>query len=150
MQILTHCDVHSLGLILSCMPNLHEFSFTFIMERFAIPFNDVLLDGNIWQNILTIHVPYLNKFDIHISVMREELFGLKSILDSFRCFVTQYDGWHMAVSRWETFEKKCKLKKRRCLFDSSHCSPPSTLRAFFFVLFFSYKYSLKIDRKHEK
>ena len=83
LQILTHCDIHSLGLILYCMPNLRELSFTFIMEHHAIPFNDVLLNGNIWQNRLTIHVPYLNKFDIHISVMCQELFDLKSILDSF-------------------------------------------------------------------
>ena len=83
LQILTHCDIHSLGLILYCMPNLHELNFTFIMEHRAIPFNDVLLNGNIWQNLLTIHVPHLNKFDIHISLMREELFDLNRFLIRF-------------------------------------------------------------------
>jgi hypothetical protein len=118
LQILTHCDIHSLGLILYCMPNLHELNFTFIMEHRAIPFNDVLLNGNIWQNLLTIHVPHLNKFDIHISLVREELFDLKSILDSFRCFITQYDGWHMAASQWKTLHEACKWRKRCCLFVS--------------------------------
>ncbi|CAF1474791.1 unnamed protein product, partial [Rotaria sordida] len=105
LQILTQFDIHSLGLILHCMPNLHEISFTFITKDLNTPFIDVLLNGNIWQQILISHVQYLNKFNIHISLLTDEgLFDLKSILDSFRCFVTQFDGWHMAISRLETFE----------------------------------------------
>jgi hypothetical protein len=134
LQVLTPCDIHSVGLVLSCMPNLRELNFTLVTEYLDTTLGDVLLNGNIWQKILINHVPYLNKFDIHISLIREGLFDLKSILDSFRCFVTQYDDWHMAVSQWETLGEACKWKKRCCLFDSSSCSGSSFFRAFFFVL----------------
>ncbi len=114
MQILTECDIHSLGLILHCMPNLREFCFTFFVGHFDTQYFDILLDGNNWQQTLTSHVPYLNKFDFHISfLMVEELFDLDWILNSFRYFVVQYDGWHMAISRWKTFRRfrPCKSKK---------------------------------------
>ncbi|CAF3871959.1 unnamed protein product [Rotaria sordida] len=106
LQILTQFDIHSLSLILYCMPNLQDINFTFITEYLDLdtPYIDVLLNGNIWQQILISHVPYLNTFNIHISLLTNDgLFDLQSILDSFRCFLTQFDGWHMAISRLETF-----------------------------------------------
>ncbi|CAF0908414.1 unnamed protein product [Rotaria sordida] len=105
LHILTQCDIHSLGLILHCMPNLREFSFTFIVEHLHTLFIDVLLNGNNWQQILTSHLSHLTKFDIHMSFLTHDgLVNSKLILDSFRCFCTQYDGWHMAISRWKTFQ----------------------------------------------
>ncbi|CAF3296569.1 unnamed protein product [Rotaria sp. Silwood2] len=104
LQILTQFDIHSLSLILYCMPNLQDINFTFITEYLDTPYIDVLLNGNIWQQILISHVTYLNTFNIHISLLTNDgLFDLQSILDSFRCFLTQFDGWHMAISRLETF-----------------------------------------------
>ncbi|CAF3743671.1 unnamed protein product [Rotaria sordida] len=114
LQILTQCDVDSLDIILRCMPNLREFTFTFIVGPLDTPYYNILLDGNNWQQVLTSRVPYLNKFDFHMSFyMFEESFNLDLILNSFRCFVTQYDDWHMAISRWKTFQEpiSCKLMK---------------------------------------
>ncbi|CAF4753646.1 unnamed protein product, partial [Rotaria sp. Silwood2] len=111
LQILTKFDIHSLDVILHCMPNLNELIFTFITKISNTPFIDILFNGHIWQQILINHVPYLNKFNIHISVLTDKgLFDLKSILDSFRCFVTQCDGWHMAVTRLQPFERPIKCK----------------------------------------
>ncbi|CAF3710140.1 unnamed protein product [Rotaria sp. Silwood1] len=85
LQILTKFDIHSLDVILRCMPNRHEISFTFITKNPNTPLIDILFNGNIWQQILINHVPYLNKFNIHISVLTDkELFDLKSVLVSFR------------------------------------------------------------------
>jgi hypothetical protein len=119
LQILTQFDIHSLSLILSCMSNLRELNFTYITEHLDTPFIDLLINGNIWQQILTSHVPYLNKFNIHMSLLTPERLDLKSILDSFRCFVRQYHGWQMAVSQWETYGHSipCKWSKWSCLFD---------------------------------
>ncbi|CAF3211177.1 unnamed protein product [Rotaria sp. Silwood2] len=112
LQILTKFDIHSLDVILHCMPNLNELIFTFITKISNTPFIDILFNGHIWQQILINHVPYLNKFNIHISVLTDKgLFDLKSILDSFRCFVTQYDGWHMAVTRLQPFERPIKYEE---------------------------------------
>ncbi|CAF1644962.1 unnamed protein product [Rotaria sordida] len=112
LQILTQFDIHSLSLILYCMPNLQDINFTFITEYFDTPYIDVLLNGNIWQQILISHVPYLNTFNIHISLLTNDgLFDLQSILDSFRCFLTQFDGWHMAISRLETFRYSIPYKR---------------------------------------
>ncbi|CAF2741349.1 unnamed protein product [Rotaria sp. Silwood2] len=111
LEILTQFDINSLGIILYCMPNLQQISFTFIAEYLDTSFINILFNGNIWQQILINYVPYLKKFDIYISVLTDKgLFDLKSILDSFRCFVTQYNGWNMSVTRLRAFEKPKKCK----------------------------------------
>ena len=113
LQILTQCDIHSLDFILHCMPNLQEFSLTLITGRLDTSFIDVLLDGNNWQQMLTRRISNLNKFDFHISFLTDQgLFDLNLILDSFHYFLARYDGWHMAISRWETFKGfiPCKSK----------------------------------------
>ncbi|CAF1445429.1 unnamed protein product, partial [Rotaria sordida] len=46
LQILTQFDIHSLDHILNCMPNLQDFSFTFIIGHLDTLFIDDLLDGN--------------------------------------------------------------------------------------------------------
>jgi hypothetical protein len=121
LHIFTQCNIHSLARVLHCMPNLQKFSFTFIVEYLHTPFIDVLLNGINWQQMLTSHVPHLIKFDIHISFLTHNgLLNSKLILDSFRCFLTQYHGWHMAISRWTTFQRSilCKSKKSYDLFYS--------------------------------
>ncbi|CAF3987268.1 unnamed protein product [Rotaria sordida] len=106
LQIFTEFDIHSLHHILHCIPNLQDFSFTLINEHLDTPFIDDLLDGNNWQQILTRHVSNLNKFNFHMSFLTDEgLFDLNLVLNSFRCFLTRYDNWHMAISRWEIFEE---------------------------------------------
>ena len=106
----TRCNVHLLALILRCMPNLQEFCFTFFVGLVNRTFN-ILLDGNYWQHMLTSHAPHLNKFDFHISFLMNEIsLNLDSILNSFQYFVTQYDGWHMSVSQWKTFQGRISCK----------------------------------------
>ncbi|CAF4550065.1 unnamed protein product, partial [Rotaria sp. Silwood2] len=106
LQIFTEFDIHSLHHILHCIPNLQDFSFSLIIEHLDTPFIDDLLDGNNWQQILIRHVSNLNKFNFHMSFLTDEgLFDLNLVLNSFRCFLTRYDNWHMAISRWETFEE---------------------------------------------
>ncbi|CAF3427275.1 unnamed protein product, partial [Rotaria sp. Silwood2] len=106
LQIFIEFDIHSLHHILHCIPNLQDFSFSLIIEHLDTPFIDDLLDGNNWQQILIRHVSNLNKFNFHMSFLTDEgLFDLNLVLNSFRCFLTRYDNWHMAISRWETFEE---------------------------------------------
>ncbi|CAF1283264.1 unnamed protein product [Rotaria magnacalcarata] len=112
LQILTQSDVHSIDHILHCMPNLQGFSFTLIMEDLDTPCIDDLIDGNVWQQILTRHVSNLKKFDFHMSFLTDErFFDLDLVLNSFRCFLTRYDGWHMAICRWKTFEEPISYKQ---------------------------------------
>lgn len=113
LYIFTQCNIHSLACVLHCMPNLQEFSFTFIVEYIHTPSIDVLLNGINWQQLLTSHVPHLIKFDIHISFLtHNRLLNSKLILDSFRCFLTQYHDWHIAISQWTNFQRfiLCKSK----------------------------------------
>jgi hypothetical protein len=104
-------DIRSLDLILRCMPNIQEFCFTLMDDYTDTPFIDIILDRDYWQQMLTSRVPYLKKFDFLMSlVMADNLIDLDWLLDSFRCFVTQYDGWHMAISRWEPFRRDIPCK----------------------------------------
>ena len=113
LQIPTIYDINLLSLILRCMPTLREFSFTYIEEYLDPLFIDTFIDGNHWQQILTNRVPYLNQFNFHISFITEKnntSFDLDWIVDSFRCFLTQYAGWHMAASQWQTFKDSIPCK----------------------------------------
>jgi hypothetical protein len=104
LQVLTKCDIHSLRLILRCMPNLQEFNLTLFIGLLGRQYFHILLDGNNWQQMVASHVPYLKKFEFHICffIMPEPM-DIDGILNSFQYFVTQFDGWHMAISRWKIY-----------------------------------------------
>ncbi len=113
LHMMTQCDLNCLNSVLHCMPNLEQFSFTFINERVNQPFIDTLLDGNNWQQILRNRLPNLIKFDVHMSLLTtNQQFDSKQILESFRCFVKEYSNWHLSVSRWKSFVDflPCKLR----------------------------------------
>ncbi|CAF1389964.1 unnamed protein product [Adineta steineri] len=105
LQIFTQCNIHSLNLILHCMPNLQELSLTLVNNHVNQWLIDSFINGNNWQRMLTSHVANLKVFDFHMSfLMDNRLLDSNVILNSFRYFVTHYNGWHMAISRWITFE----------------------------------------------
>ncbi|CAF4518274.1 unnamed protein product [Rotaria sp. Silwood2] len=100
--VMAPCDIYSIGLILHCMPNLYQFVFTLIRDRSLSPFIMDLIDGQNWQEMLTSHVPYLKKFDFHISLLKYgQPLDFDNIVNSFRCLVNLYHQWDMCISRWE-------------------------------------------------
>ncbi|CAF3338585.1 unnamed protein product [Rotaria sp. Silwood2] len=104
--IMARCDIHSIGLILRCMPNLHRFIFTLIGDQNIFPFTMDLINGQNWYEMLTNHVPYLNKFDFHISgIVNGESIDLDNILNSFKCFLNLYHDWNMCITRWKFMPK---------------------------------------------
>ncbi|CAF3017485.1 unnamed protein product [Rotaria sp. Silwood2] len=96
------CDIQLIGLILRCMPNLHRFVFTIIVDKNISPFMMDLINGENWREMLTCHVLYLNKFDFHISLLTNgQPIDLDNILNSFRSFINLYEKWDMCISRWK-------------------------------------------------
>jgi len=108
-------DVSFLEHILKCMPNLVQFTITFMVINKVLTNIIDALDGQFWENLLSRRAPHLCKFDFFISVIYtgREVVDLDDIIDSFECFVTRYDGWHMAASKWLT----CLLTRRKLKFD---------------------------------
>jgi hypothetical protein len=45
LQIFTQCDINSLDLILRCMSNLREFTFTFVVGYLDTLYYDILING---------------------------------------------------------------------------------------------------------
>jgi hypothetical protein len=95
-------DVSFLEHILNCMPNLIQFTITFMLINKILTNIIDVLDGQFWEELLSRHAPRLCKFDFFISVIHtgRQLVDLDDIVDSFEYFLTRYDGWHMAASRW--------------------------------------------------
>ncbi|CAF4118955.1 unnamed protein product, partial [Rotaria sordida] len=100
--VMARCDIRSIGLILRCMPNLHRFVFTLIVDFNISPFIMDLTNGKNWQEILTTYVPYLTKFDFYISFITSGMaIDLNEILNSFRCFLKLYYQWQIGINRWK-------------------------------------------------
>ncbi|CAF4115690.1 unnamed protein product [Rotaria sordida] len=100
--VMARCDIRSIGLILRCMPNLHRFVFTLIVDFNISPFIMDLTNGKNWQEILTTYVPYLTKFDFYISFITSGMaIDLNEILNSFRCFVKLYYQCQIGINRWK-------------------------------------------------
>ena len=110
--VMARCDIRSIDLILRCMPNIHRFIFTLIVDYHISPFIIDLIDGKNWQEMLTTYVPYLNKLDFHISFVTNGMpMDLNEILNSFRCFLKQYYQWQMGIKRWKVNpDLPCKSK----------------------------------------
>jgi hypothetical protein len=84
------------------MPNLHRFVFTYLFDIYIPPFTTDLMNGQNWREILTSHVPHLNKFDFHMSFLTSgEPIDLDNILNSFKCFSNLYHQWDMCITRWQ-------------------------------------------------
>lgn len=99
---MARCDIHSIGLILRCMPNLHRFVFTLLVDLNISPFTMDLINGKNWHEMLTSHVPYLNKFDFYISLLTNgEPIDLDNILNSFKCFLNLYHQWDICITKWK-------------------------------------------------
>ncbi|CAF4470688.1 unnamed protein product, partial [Rotaria sp. Silwood2] len=98
LQTKTMCDIHSLSLILRCMPNLHQFIFTFMSSHEISLYIDDMLDGHQWQQMLTSYVPHLETFDFLIGLFyTRPILNMDYIVHSFQYFVAHYNGWHMAI-----------------------------------------------------
>ncbi|CAF3896837.1 unnamed protein product, partial [Rotaria sp. Silwood1] len=86
--------------ILRCMPNLRYFFFTFgpYISKHFFPIE--LLDGYVWQEILELYVPYLSKFEFHMSIWKcYPPTDLDIVIDSFKHFVRKYSNWHMIIDQ---------------------------------------------------
>ncbi|CAF4658888.1 unnamed protein product [Rotaria socialis] len=96
-MLMIRCDIQ-----FRSMPNLHRFVFTIIVDKNISPFTMDLINGQNWREMLTCHVPYLNKFDFHMSLLtNDQPIDLDNILNSFRPFINLYEKWDMRISRWK-------------------------------------------------
>ncbi|CAF1440234.1 unnamed protein product [Adineta steineri] len=60
-----------------------------------------LLDGYAWQAMLELYVPYLLKFEFHMSIWKYcPRIDLNIVVNSFKYFVTKYSNWHMIIDQW--------------------------------------------------
>ncbi|CAF2797166.1 unnamed protein product [Rotaria sp. Silwood2] len=95
------CDIRSITYILRCMPNLIRFKFLHETRTVALPVIDDLANGYVWQQILEMHVPFLSKFDFHISIVKSySKLDIDMVVNSFQNFVKKYPKWQMIIDRW--------------------------------------------------
>jgi hypothetical protein len=73
LSIFANCDIRSIAYILRCMPNLIHFKFLHATRRVASQTAQDLVNGYTWQQMFEMHVPFLSKFDFHISIVRNLL-----------------------------------------------------------------------------
>ncbi|UJR29550.1 hypothetical protein I4U23_010767 [Adineta vaga] len=98
---MSRCDIHSLDLILRCIPNIHQFIFTLKVDHNISSFMMNLINENNWQEMLMTRVSYLKKFDFHISfITNGDGRDLNEILNSFKFCIKLYDQWQMGINRW--------------------------------------------------
>ncbi|CAF1217550.1 unnamed protein product [Rotaria sordida] len=99
------CNIHSIGLILRCMPNLIHFKFYHGTRKVQWQNAQDLINGHKWQNMFEIHVPFLSKFDFHMSIMKyNPKCDLDMIINSFEYFVKKNPEWQLIVDRWENYD----------------------------------------------
>jgi len=110
LTISAECDSRSIACILRCMPNLMHFYFLLTIRRMTWSFPGELLDGDVWKQMLEVHVPYLSKFEFHMSIEKgRPKLDLDIIVNSFEYFVTKYSNWHMIINRWK-FDRNIRGK----------------------------------------
>ncbi len=105
--VMVRYDISSIGLILRCMPNLHRFVFTLIVDQNISPFIMDFTNGQNWHQMLKSHLSYLNKFDFYISLLTNgESIDLDAILNSF--------NWDICITRWRYRSiYRCKSNKQK-------------------------------------
>ncbi|CAF1460517.1 unnamed protein product [Rotaria sp. Silwood1] len=95
------CDIRSIAYILRCMPNLIRFKFLHGTRTVALPVVDDLVNGYVWQQMLEMHVPFLSRFDFHISIVKSyPKLDIDMVVNSFQYFVKKYPKWQMIIDRW--------------------------------------------------
>ncbi|CAF4031151.1 unnamed protein product, partial [Rotaria sordida] len=100
--VFARCDTRSIGYILRCMPNLKYFIFILGPHKSRRLFPSELIDGHVWQQMLELSVPYLSKFEFHMSVCNNSPpIDLDIVIDSFEYFVRKYPNWHMVIDQWK-------------------------------------------------
>ena len=101
LELVLVYDVSFLSRVLDCMPNLRQFTVTVAAIHGVTSYVSDVLDGSYWRDVLSRSSPGLLKFDFLICVSKIGTFvNLDDIIDSFAYFLTRFDGWHMAASRW--------------------------------------------------
>jgi hypothetical protein len=101
LSIFAICDIRSIAYILRCMPNLIHFKFHHGTR--AVPWRSAqdLVNGYTWQHMFEMHVPFLSKFDFHMSILNcETHLDLDMVVNSFQYFVKNYPEWQMIIDRW--------------------------------------------------
>ncbi|CAF1599636.1 unnamed protein product, partial [Rotaria sordida] len=102
LSIFAKCDIGSIAYILRCMPNLRRFKF--LHGTGEVVWSDArdLINGYTWQQMFEKHVPFLSKFDFHMSIIGKNYpkLDLDMVINSFQYFVKKYSEWHMIVDRW--------------------------------------------------
>ncbi|CAM2721571.1 unnamed protein product, partial [Rotaria socialis] len=101
LSIFTTCDTRSIAYILRCLPNLLHFKFFHESPEVVCPSSYDLVNGYTWQYMFEMHVPFLSKFDFHISILKEHPnLDLDVVVNSFQYFVQKYPEWQMVIDRW--------------------------------------------------
>ncbi|CAF1264568.1 unnamed protein product [Adineta steineri] len=91
----------SIRYLLHCMHNLKCFIFMFgsYKSKHFLPMD--LFDGYVWQELLELYVPYLSKFEFHMSIRKHHpSMDLDMVVNSFKYFVMKYSNWHMIIDQW--------------------------------------------------
>jgi hypothetical protein len=98
--------MRSIAYILRCMPNLIHFKFHHgIRPVLWRPAQD-LVNGYTWQHMFEMHVPFLSKFDFHMSIVKcRPKLDLDIVVNSFQYFVKKYPEWQMIIDRWASYGK---------------------------------------------
>ncbi len=77
------------------MPNLIRLYFILITKSAEWPFPGELLDGYVWKEMLELYVPYLSKFEFHMSIVKRfSKLDLDRIVNSFEYFVRKHCNLH--------------------------------------------------------
>ncbi|CAF3168625.1 unnamed protein product [Rotaria sp. Silwood2] len=104
LSISVECSIRSIGYILRCMPNLIHFKFYHEARTVQWENAQDLVNGYKWQNMFEIHVPFLSKFDFHMSIQKyNPKLDLDMIINSFEYFLKKYPEWQMIIDRWKTY-----------------------------------------------
>lgn len=101
LDIKTISDIDSLNLILKCMPNLRRLILALISSSFISPTWEDMLDGQYWEELLTIYVPQMNTFDLFLRVYTHpnSYIDIDDITHSFDYFATIYNDWYLTINQ---------------------------------------------------
>ncbi|CAF1573938.1 unnamed protein product, partial [Adineta steineri] len=118
----------SINYLLRCMHNLKYFIFIFKPIRSNYLFPVDLIDGYVWQEMLELYVPYLSKFEFHMSIWKySPRTDLNIVINSFKYFVNKYSNWHMIIDQWSSaYSVLAEFIMLRTLNYHKHKSNPYT------------------------
>ncbi|CAF1026271.1 unnamed protein product [Rotaria sordida] len=106
LSIFGQSYIDSIAYILRSMPNLVHFKFLHEAGKIRSLSAEHFLNGYKWQHMFEMHVPFLSKFDFHISIVRYyPKLNLDRVVNSFEYFVKKYPEWQMIIDRWVLDER---------------------------------------------